>query len=452
MSMHKVTWLFFVVVLAIDLSSDGGETRPPNIVLILADDLGWADVGCFGSGSYETPNIDRLATQGTKFTNSYAACNVCSPTRASILTGKYPARLHLTDFIPGGQGNHLLQQPEWTQYLPLEEVTIAEALRPAGYVSGHFGKWHLNSTKEYRPGRPMDPASQGFDAVLTTAKPNSTDDPYADPHHVRQITDAAVKFIENHRQGPFFCYVSHNSVHRPVIARPELTSEFQQKIPAGAEQASAKYAAMVYELDASVGRIMETLDALSLSDDTLLIFTSDNGGFTGDAKDDGTSNHPLRAGKGTNYEGGVRIPTIVRLPGVTAAGSECDEPIISNDFFATFVEFAGVDEGTSGATDGVSILPLLSDPQSHLEREALFWHYPHYHSLGATPHGAIRLGPWKLIEFYEDMHVELYNLDEDLGEQNDQAGEMPEKANELRQSLHTWREAVGAQMPVPANS
>lgn len=444
--------LAVAVVLSFGASLEAADTQRPNIVLILADDLGWADVGCFGSESYQTPNIDRLATQGTKFTNSYAACNVCSPTRASLLTGKYPARLHLTDFIPGGGGDHPLESPAWTKHLPLEEITIAEALRPAGYVSGHFGKWHLNSTKDYRPGRPMDPASQGFDAVLTTVKPKSTDDPESDPHHVQQITDAAIGFIKAHRQRPFFCYVSHHSVHRPVIARPEVASELGQHIAPNAQQASAKYAAMVNELDESVGRIMQTLDALDLSNETLLIFTSDNGGFMGDAKDDGTSNSPLRAGKGTNFEGGVRVPTIVRLPGVTTAGSVCHEPIISNDFFATFADVANLPDSSSNGTDGVSIAPLLENSGAHLDREALFWHYPHYHSMGATPHGAVRVGPWKLIEFYEDMHSELYNLEEDLGEQHDLAAEMPGKTNELRQRLHTWREEVGAQMPVPAGS
>lgn len=451
MSFRSGSLLFLISLLATDselLANDQG--RPSNIVLILADDLGWADVGCFGSDLYETPNIDLLAAEGMKFTSSYAACNVCSPTRASILTGKYPARLHLTDFIPGGRGNHLLESPAWTKHLPLEETTLPEVLRPAGYISGHFGKWHLNSNKDYRPGRPMDPASQGFDEVVTTVKPRATDDPLSDPHHVEQITDAAISFIKRHRETPFYCYVSHNSVHRPVIARPELVDVYRKKIGPDNHQTSAKYAAMVQDLDESVGRIMNTLDQLKLAGETLLVFTSDNGGFMGDAKDNATSNYPLREGKGTNYEGGVRVPTIFRWPRKVEAGSVCHEPVISNDLFPTFAAVAVLEDGDTPAVDGVSLMPLLSDPQSQLDREALFWHYPHYHSRGATPHGAIRVGPWKLIEFYEDMHVELYNLEDDIGEQNDRANEMPEKADELRERLRAWREEVGAQMPVPS--
>ena len=425
------------------------ERTRPNIVLILADDMGWLDAGCFGSDLYETPNIGRLAAEGTRFTNSYTACHVCSPTRASILTGKYPARLHLTNFIPGRPRKGGMRVPPWTRHLPLEETTIAEALRPLGYVSGHFGKWHLNSDKEYRPGRPMDPASQGFDEVLTTVKPKSTADPQSDPHHVRLITDAALTFIEHHRAGPFFCYVSHNSLHRPVIGRPELVDGYAEKIGPNNVQTSAQYAAMVHDLDENVARIMAKLDALKLVQNTLLIFTSDNGGFTGDRKDAGTSNAPLRGGKGTNYEGGVRVPTIIRWPGIVKPGSVCHEPIISNDFFPTVVEIAGMVDSAPNATDGLSIVPLLRDAEARLNREALYWHYPHYHAQGATPHGAIRVGSWKLIEFFEDMHVELYNLAEDIGEQHDRAAEMPEKASALREQLHAWRDEVGAQMPLP---
>ncbi len=426
------------------------EGKPPNIVLFLADDMGWTDAQCFGSDLYETPNIDRLAAEGMKFTNSYAACHVCSPTRASILTGKYPARLHLTNFIPGREHDGGMHSPAWTKHLLLEETTIAEALHSAGYVCGHFGKWHLNRDKEYRPGRPMDPGSQGFDAVLTTVKPKATANPRSDPHHVRQITDAALTFIEQHRERPFFCYVTHNSLHRPTIGRPDLVDAYQERIGPNHVQTSAKYAAMVHDLDKSVARIVAKLEALQLVDNTLLIFTSDNGGFTGDRKDAGTENYPLRAGKGSNYEGGVRIPTIIRWPGIVQPGSVCHEPIISNDFFPAIAQVSGLAENTSSTTDGLSIVPLLRDSQAHLKRHALYWHYPHYHAQGATPHGAIRAGAWKLIEFFEDMHVELYNLVDDIGEENDLAAKMPEKAAALREQLHTWRDEVGAQMPLPA--
>ena len=429
--------------------SSAAAEAPPNIVFILADDLGWTDVGCYGSNLYRTPRIDHLATQGTRFTNSYAACNVCSPTRASIMTGKYPARLHLTDYIPG-QDRGRLGVPPWTQQLRLKEFTIAEALRTAGYVCGHFGKWHLNADKNYRPGRAGDPASQGFDEVLTTQKPKSSDDPYADPHHVEQITDAAIGFIEHHRERPFFCYVTHNSVHRPVIARTEQAAKYASDVTADAPQRSAAYAAMVEDLDTSVGRVLDKLNELELSDQTLVIFTSDNGGFLGDEKDNGTSNRPLRGGKGTNFEGGVRVPTVVRWPDHTRPDTVCDESISTVDFYPTLVEIAGVEAPRAHRPqiDGVSIRRLLDDAQTKLDGRSLFWHYPHYHTMGATPHGAIRRGDWKLIEFYEDMHVELYNLSSDIGESDDRAGDDPERAAAMQDELHQWRADIGAQMPI----
>ena len=423
--------------------------RKPNIVFIMADDMGWTDAGCFGSDLYQTPYIDRLATQGVKFTASYAACHVCSPTRASIMTGKYPARLRLTDYIPGGRDRGL-RSPEWTKYLPADEITIAEALKGAGYVCGHFGKWHLNRDKNYRRGRPLDPGSQGFDDVLTTVKPKSSDDPSADAHHVRQITDAALRFIEANRRRPFFCYVTHNTVHRPVLGHPELVSKYQARVTSGMNQRSAAYAAMIEDLDTSVGRILARLDELGIADETLVVFTSDNGGFLGDEKDGGTSNRPLRGGKGTNYEGGVRVPTIIRWPGVTRPGTLCDEPLITCDFYPTLLEIAGTtgDATHNTEVDGLSIVPLLRDPAAGLARESLFWHYPHYHALGATPHGAVRAGDWRLIEFYEDMHVELYNLKDDLGESRDLAQAEPEKVRTLRLMLDTWRHSIDAQMPI----
>lgn len=422
---------------------------PPNIVFILADDLGWTDVGCFDSSLYRTPRIDAFAQQSTRFTNSYAACNVCSPTRASILTGKYPARLHLTDYIPGRDPGPLAV-PAWTQHLPLREFTLPEALRTVGYVSGHFGKWHLNDDKNYRAGRPRDPASQGFDEVLTTQKPKSSADPHSDPHHVDQITDAALEFIDHHRDRPFFCYVSHHSVHRPIIARPEAISKFAAQVDSEAPQRSAAYAAMIEDLDTSVGRILDALETWSLDRNTIVVFTSDNGGFLGDEKDNGTSNRPLRGGKGTNYEGGVRVPTVVRWPSHTKAGALCEEAISSIDWYPTFVEIAKVSARRAHRddVDGVSIRTLLDDPDAALDDRPIYWHYPHYHALGATPHGAVRQGDWKLIEFYEDMHVELYNLADDLAESDNLAADLPERAAAMQEQLHAWRADVDAQMPI----
>ncbi len=443
--------LLSVAILGAAAQRSVAETRTPHILFILADDMGWTDASCYGSDLYETPHIDALAAQGLRFTDAYAACHVCSPTRAAIMTGKYPARLHLTAHIPGSE-DHWLRSPDWTKYLPLEEVTIAEALAAQGYVCGHFGKWHLNKDKEYQPGRPMDPGSQGFDAVLTTHKPKSTDSPTGDPHHVREITDAALKFIDEQVRAdqPFFCYVTHNTLHRPVIGHPDLVERYAKKIRPGMHDDNPIYAAMVHDLDQSVRRLLVQLDELGIADETLVVFTSDNGGFEGDEKDDGTSNYPLRAGKGRNYEGGVRVPTIIRWPGVTSAGTVTDEPIISMDFYPTLLAAAGLDDAAMAREemDGINIVPLLTNPDAELPREALFWHYPHYHGQGATPHGAVRVGDWKLIEFFEDMHVELYNLRRDIGEHQDLVLQMPEKAIALRDRLHQWREEVGAQMPI----
>ena len=423
----------------------------PNIVLILADDLGWTDISSYGSDLYQTPHIDGLAAEGVRFTDAYAAAAICSPTRASIMTGKTPARLHLTNYIAGDKPLKL-QPPEWTTYLPLEEVTIAEALKSAGYATGHFGKWHLNKDKNYEPGRPMDPGSQGFDVVLTTHKPPRDADPAGDAHHVKEITAAAVAFMEENRDRPFFNYVSHNTVHRPVIGRPDLVEDYEKKVQADAIHQNAKYAAMVHEMDDSVGRILAKIDELGLTEKTLVIFTSDNGGFLGDEKDDATINTPLRAGKGHSYEGGIRVPTIVRWPGVTPAGRETAEPTSSIDFYPTLLAVAGApgDEAHNAGVDGISLVPLLKDPSTTLGREALYWHYPHYSPQEGLPSGAIRVGDLKLVEFFEDMHVELYDLSKDIGESQDLSEEMPEKAAELRDRLHAWREAVGAQMPTPA--
>jgi arylsulfatase A-like enzyme len=427
------------------------EPERPNVVFILADDLGWTDLSSYGSDLYETPHLDALAADGMKFTDAYAAAHICSPTRASVMTGKTPARLHLTTAI-GSSKDGKLVSPEWTQYLPLEEVTIAEALKAAGYATGHFGKWHLNKDKNYEPGRPMDPGSQGFDVVLTTHKPKHDDDPEADPHHVQEITDAAVAFIEANKDRPFFCYVPHNTVHRPVLGRAELVQRYEERLEPDANHDNPTYAAMVDDLDGSVAQILAKLDELGLTEKTLVIFTSDNGGFLGDEKDDATVNTPLRSGKGHIYEGGTRVPTIVRWPGITPPGSVSAEPISSIDFYPTLLEIAGTtgDAAHNAEVDGISLVPLLKEASATLGREALFWHFPHYSPQKGFPSGAIRVGDLKLVEFFEDMHVELYDLKNDISESHDLAGEMPEKAEELTRRLHEWREAVGAQMPTPA--
>ena len=436
-------------------TAEPAAAAKPNFVFILVDDLGWADVGCFGSKFYETPNIDRLAAQGMRFTDAYAACPVCSPTRASIMTGKYPARLHLTDWI-AGEGDspqHQLKIPEWRKFLPLEEVTVAEALRPAGYVSASIGKWHLGGPEYY-------PQHQGFDVNVAgsdAGHPASYFWPYEGKSNTvpglkeggregeyltDRLTDEAEKFLEQSRDKPFFLYFAHYAVHTPLMAKPELLAKYQAKTPVDAQK-NAVYATMVEGVDLSVGRILRKLEALGLSERTVVVFMSDNGGLWPHS----TSNAPLRAGKCFPYEGGAREALIVKWPGVTKPGATCKTPVCSIDFFPTLLEIAGAKPPV--AVDGLSLVPLLRQTGS-LVRPALFWHYPHYWSGNLVrPAGMVRAGDWKLIEFYEDMRVELYNLKDDLGEARDLAKDKPEKADELRRLLHAWRKDVDAQMPSP---
>ena len=425
----------------------GGQK--PNFVFILIDDLGWRDLSCYGSTFYETPHTDRLAREGMKFTNAYAACPVCSPTRASILTGKYPARLHLTDWIPGHKRPQAkLRVPEFNQQLPLEEVTIAEALKPLGYVSASFGKWHLGGKSFY-------PEDQGFDLNFAgdhRGQPPRYFYPYRIPnvqtgrkgeYLTDRLTDEAEKFIEKNKDKPFFIYLTHYAVHTPLQAKEELIARYRAKVKPGQAQKNATYAAMIQSVDESVGRIVRKLDELGIAGRTVVMFMSDNGGLV-----PVTSNSPLRAGKGTMYEGGIREPMIVRWPGVVEPGSTCDVPVTSVDFYPTILEIAGAKGVPGQNVDGVSLVPLLKRTGA-LQRDAIYWHYPHYHPGGATPCGAVRQGDYKLIEFYEDGRVELYNLRKDIGERNDVASDMPEMAAGLRKKLADWRRVVNAQMPTP---
>lgn len=423
----------------------------PNVIVILVDDMGWTDLGCYGSDLFQTPNIDRLAKDGVRFTNAYSACTVCSPTRAAMMTGKYPARLHVTDWIPGHvRQDAKLLVPEWTQYLPREEVTLAEALKEAGYATGLIGKWHLGSQEEGWPDK------HGFDVNLGgyhKGQPPSYFSPYKIPTLEdgpagEYLTDReaaeAVKFIEQHKASPFYLYMPHYAVHTPLQAKKEVVAGYEAKITPASRHNNAKYAAMVSGVDDSVGRITAKLAELGLAERTLILFTSDNGGLIRS-----TVNVPLRAGKGSAYEGGVRVPAIVKWPAKIPPGGVCDQPIITPDYYPTLLAATGV-AGTAphnAQVDGVSLLPLFADPKASLPRESIYWHYPHYHPGGATPYAAVRHGDWKLIEFFEDAHVELYNLKDDIGETRDQAKSNPDKAAELRQELHAWQARVKAQMP-----
>lgn len=436
----------------------------PNVVFILIDDFGWADLGCYGSTYHRSPNIDRLAQQGMRFTNAYAAAPVCSPTRAALLTGKYPARLRLTDWLPGriDRPDQKMLRPNIRPALPLEELTLAEALKPAGYVSAHIGKWHLGGEK-------FSPPAQGFDLNVAgdhTGTPLSYFAPFRQQNPNRQqgagrfmpgleeagpgeyltdrLTTEAERFIESNKDKPFFLYLPHYTVHIPLRAKEELIAKYQNVKPDG-PQSNPVYAAMIESMDESVGRIMRKLEELGLDQNTVVVFTSDNGGLSvvEGPRTPATSNAPLRAGKGFLYEGGIRVPLIVHWPARVKAGGVSDVPVSSIDFFPTLLAASGVE--SEQAVDGVNLLPVL-EGSGTIGRDALYWHYPHYSNQGRQPGGAIRKGDWKLIEFYDNSRIELYNLAEDVGEAHDRAKEMPEKVKELHGALAAWRQSVGAQM------
>jgi arylsulfatase A-like enzyme len=457
----------FLSVVAAEISA---AARGPNVIFILMDDLGWTDLTCYGSSFYETPNLDRLAARGMRFTSAYAACNVCSPTRASIMTGKYPARLGLTDWIPGRADNpqQKLKRPVPADRLPLEEVTLGEAFKQAGYTTAFIGKWHLGPEGFY-------PQDQGFELSIAANNrgsppsyfppynlPNLSDGP-KEEYLTDRLTTEAVKFIEQAKDKPFLLYFSHYAVHNPQQAKPALVEKYTRKLasrppasgpefkPEGANQARQiqnrpVYAAMVESMDDSIGRISAQLAALGLEGNTVIVFTSDNGGLS-TSEGLPTSNLPLRAGKGWHYEGGVRDPLIVVWPGVTKPGSVNDAPVISTDYYPTLLEIAGLPARPQQHRDGVSFASLLKGGTR--PDRALFWHYPHYSNQGGRPGSAVRLGSYKLIEWFEDMRVELFDVKADIGEQRDLAASMPAKAAELRDMLHRWRGEIGARMPEP---
>lgn len=426
------------------------QPRRPNIVFILADDLGWADLGSYGNDFHQTPHTGQLAREGVRFTNAYAACPVCSPTRASILTGKYPARVNVTDWIPGRRQwpSAKLLTPAFHQQLPLEEITIAEALKPLGYRSGAVGKWHLG-------GEGFGPQSQGFDVNFGgdhRGSPRSYFGPFEFPNLkgeegeflTESVTRAAQSFIrESSGKGPFFLYLAHYTVHTPIQAPEETVARYRAKLN-GRNFPNPGYAAMVESFDESVGRIRKTLEECGASRDTIIIVTSDNGGlrYEGRARNPVTQNTPFRAGKGHLYEGGIREPLLVYWPGVTKPGAVIDTPVSSVDFLPTILEMAG---GRSADSDGVSLAPLLRD--GSIPERPLFWHYPHYSNQGGVPGAAIRAGDWKLIEFYEDQRLELFNLRDDPGETRNLAVAEPKRAADLRSRLDGWRKQVKAAMP-----
>ena len=442
-------------------AEDSKAARKPNIVFILTDDLGWTDLGCYGSKYYETPNIDRLAAGGMRFTDGYTTGPNCQPTRAALMTGQYGPRTGV--YTVGGTNrfdttSRPLVPVENVTNLPTEKVTIAEALKAAGYATGMFGKWHLGNGEGHHP------LNQGFDEAIESAGQhfNFRTNPKVEvPEGVYLadfLTDKAVDFIERHQKEPFFLYLPHFGVHSPHEAKPELIKRFEGKPAAGGHH-DPTYAAMIASVDESVGRVLAKLDELKLTENTLVIYSSDNGGVGGyeaagvRKNKSVTDNAPLRGGKGMLYEGGVRVPYIFSWKGVIQPGTVCHEPIISVDLFPSLLEVAGASPPNE-PIDGVSYVSLLkSGGKGTLPREAIYWHFPGYlgssgpDSWRTTPVGAIRQGDLKLLEFFEDGHVELFNLKADLGQRNDQAKSQPEKTKELHDKLIAWRESVAAPMP-----
>ena len=441
---HLVVGATLLLAVSLGVPNAAGAPRAPNIVFILADDLGWTDLGVQGSKYYESPNIDRLAAEGMRLTNHHH-CQNCTPTRAALMSGQYAPRTGV--YTVGGIGRF-----NW-QIRPLRPV-----LKGAGYATAIFGKWHLGQKDEYHPGR------RGFDEALVTAgghfdfvvQPKVAYPPGV--YLADWLTDQSVDFIRRHKDRPFFLYLSHFAVHSPYEAKPELVEKFKPKAGVGGHN-NPTYAAMIFSVDQSVGRVLAVLEELKLADNTVVVFSSDNGGVGGYAREGivnaghVTDHLPLRSGKGSLYEGGTRVPLIVRWPGVTPPGSTCDVPTIHVDLYPTFLQIAGAAAPAGYPLDGESLVPLLRQSGT-LRREAIYHHFPGYLGAGqntwrTTPVGVITVGDWKLMEFFEDGRLELYNLRDDLSEQVNLAGKNPEKTKELHEKLVAWRASVRAPMPTP---
>jgi arylsulfatase A-like enzyme len=442
-----------------------------NIVVILADDLGGSDLGCYGADLHETPNLDRLAHQAMQFSTAYSASPVCTPTRAALMTGKHPARLGMTIWAEAAADPPRFKRPKplipatAEHNLSHAETTVAARLQAAGYLTALVGKWHLGDPLHY-------PETHGFDINIggtLWGAPQTFFYPYRGrgmygsefryvPHLefgkpgeylTDRLTDEALNVIDRAGQQPFFLYLAHHAVHTPIEAKAADVSHFEAKLSGGQHHRNPTYAAMVKSLDDSVGRVLKRLDERGLAERTLVIFTSDNGGYIGvdrNRKLPVTDNYPLRSGKGSVYEGGVRVPLMVRWPGTTPAGSVCHEPVMTTDLFFTLLAAAGLKPSAPTAADGVNLKPVLSDPTASLNRDALYFHYPHYYET-TSPVSAIRAGSWKLLHYYEDDRAELYNLADDPREQQDLAGQQPKKVRDLSGRLTDWLAAAGARLP-----
>lgn len=470
--MKKIIFVFILPFISFFQSVLAGnkpfeKKEKPNIVFILADDLGWADLPCYGNTFNEAPNIDKLSKAGIRFTNAYAACPVCSPTRASIQSGQYPARVGVIDFIPGHWRpfEKVIVPSNRTQYLPGEIETIAESLKKAGYTTGYFGKWHLGYSPE------TSPENQGYDKVHVYSGGGYYDSKFTpEPQKKYEgrlseiLTEMGLDFLEENKEKPFFLFLAHFDVHVQLDADKDIIDKFLKKEKKDAYPGNAVYAAMIEHVDNSVGKIVAKLEELNLDENTMVIFYSDNGGLIGrfdkiplldknslqvyensPMKYIASSNAPLRAEKGTVYEGGIREPFIVKWPGKIKPGSVSEAIVTSVDFFPTFLELAGL-EKPNQILDGKSILPELLENKFDPER-AIFWHYPVFHH--EVPMGAIRKGEWKLVENFISGKSSLYNLKADISEAMDLSERYPKKKAELIQLLKAWQKDVKAEFPVP---
>lgn len=451
--------------------------RRPNVVLIVADDLGWSDLGCYGSSFYETPHLDRLAAEGVRFTDAYAAAPVCSPTRASLLSGKYPARVGVTQHI-GGHGVGRLADVPSMHCLPSNEFSLARAFRQHGYTTWHVGKWHLGRRGSW-------PDRHGFDINIGGChwgQPVTYVSPYECPtladgpdgeYLTDRLTDEAIALLDGAGDRPFFLNLWHYAVHTPIEAPAQLVAKYERKAAAlGLDQreqiadgepypvwhkqhlrirrrlvqADPAYAAMVENLDTNVGRLLDVIDARGLRDETVIVFTSDNGGLSS-AAGSPTCNKPLAEGKGWLADGGLRVPLVARAPGRVVAGVTVAEPVTSPDLYPTLLAAAGLPLEPGQHIDGRDVSPLMRD--EHFEGGPIFWHYPHYGNQGDTPAAAVRDGPWKLVYHFEDHAETLYNLDWDISEIDDRRSREPEQADRLAGLLHDWLRTVGALVPKP---
>lgn len=459
--------------------------KKPNFIFILIDDLGWKDLGCYGSEFYETPNLNRLASEGMRFTNAYASCPVCSPTRASIMSGKYPATVGVTNFIGGHTKGKLIDAP-YIHYLPLKEKSIAQALKENGYNTWHIGKWHLGNSPYY-------PEKHGFDVNIAGCSWGMPSNGYFSPWKIEtlddgpegeyltdRLTDEAINLIKQNNDKPFYLNMDYYAVHIPIQAKEEYIEKYKAKVKnMGLDkvktfeegehfpcehkknrrikrrlvQSDPVYAAMIQSLDENIGRLLKTVDEIGEAENTVIIFTSDNGGLA-TAEGSPTCNAPLSDGKGWMYEGGTREALLVKWPNVIKSGSICDVPVTSPDFYPSMLEIAGLPLIPEQHVDGVSLVPLFKGKDytalkygAGLDREAIYWHYPHYGNQGGTPGSSIRAGDWKLIEFFEDEHIELYNLREDISEENNLCSQESERANRMQKMLAEWRHKVEAKIP-----